>query len=565
MTVYNEGQMLLSVKLVEGQCGVGKTRQLFEDWKKQPNVRKVYMSHAHELLIEHSKQFEDSCHVQGLAMICPRKNNRVIKELLKFKFPHKAICSCCKELQFKPKDCPYHKQFKDMRALNTIFAPIEYAHTNYLESSMKPDVIAVDDCLLRKSDHPTPQQLESLLRHIKAMKFIDDKRFSEMTLEEFMRLPESEFENYIEKIDIALRAWIKNRVEGLKGQDKYFKFVEHHPSVFSDFRKYYKVHSEIKQYSTPYLFLLFDYINKHPDVKLVILEGLVTSTPNKTILNELIERYKIETGLQITFTISNIPAPQSAGSVVYHVRGKKEALYSNNTVKKHPKVRRQIKQSIQTILDQRHGGDKTEIGLVTFKGRGNVAGKFFEHSDEVKYSWFGKLRGKNSMESCNPFFVVGTYYRNTEKIVEEYNLWFPHRKLTTDEKDHHEGRYPFVDPVLDALRWHREDYEQYQATMRGRPLNYERQIYHFGMVPKELLPEGIEVKELRVVDGKIVEPEEDWILTQIEERKAIAVSAMVKSICEHSKVSRVTAYERIEKVKENPHVKSDERILIWRP
>jgi hypothetical protein len=556
----------ISVKIVTAHCGVGKTRNLFVEWKKNADVRKLYLSKAHDLLNEHSKRIEGSRHVYGFKWICPRRNLKVIKALLKHKFPHKTICTCCRELKLKPKDCPYHRQFKDMP--NTIFAPIEYANTNYIQSSMKPDVIVVDDCLVQKRDLPTIQELRTSLGHLFRLMYKSEEMSSkELSIEEFVRLPDADFESFIEKsTELFERNWLKVNAEEVKN-DKVkakFCFLGYHPSVFVEFRKYYKIYGEIKQYSTPYLFMLFNYVLEHPETKLVTLEALVEGTPNELLLRELAERYSKETGVHIDLDFENIPNPPNAESIIYRVYGKKKALYSNDTVKEHPELQKEIELMCQTILSQRYREVESKPSLITIKA---CEDKFIKNRfcERLHY---GNLRGKNSMESCNPHFVICTYFSNTTNLAEEYDRWFPHRKLTTSEKvetKSHGDYYHFVDPVLDALRWHNQEYEMYQAIMRCRPLNSKREIYVFGNVPEKLLPEEIEVKELQVVDGKIVESKEDWIIKLIEELKAITVSKMVKKIREHLKVSRPTAYALIDKVKTNPHVKFEEGILIWQP
>ena len=61
------------------------------------------------------------------------------------------------------------------------------------------------------------------------------------------------------------------------------------------------------------------------------------------------------------------------------------------------------------------------------------------------------------------------------------------------EQKPHGDFYHHKDKNLEILRWMLENYEMYQAIHRIRPLRGNKQVYVFGVVPKEIAQDGLKV------------------------------------------------------------------------
>lgn len=99
-------------------------------------------------------------------MSLQRSRELVISELIQQNVPNKIVCGMCKHLDLKYSDitkCEYRKQFIKMP--NNLFMPIEYGFTDYLEI-IKPDLIAIDDCLTRKLNHLPLEEIEGFFNHL---------------------------------------------------------------------------------------------------------------------------------------------------------------------------------------------------------------------------------------------------------------------------------------------------------------------------------------------------------------------------------------------------------------
>lgn len=188
---------------------------------------------------------------------------------------------------------------------------------------------------------------------------------------------------------------------------------------------------------------------------------------------------------------------------------------------------------------------------------------------------FGDLRGKNSLEHCNPLFVVGTYNINREDLLKDFNLWFPNNPVSSDaleEEEPHGGRYKYKDKRLDFFRWLKEDYEQYQAIMRCRPLNYQRFIYHFGEIPKELpnvIERGGDLAFTFFEDGSVlIENRVKWLEDLVKKEKAIPLDAVIKLFQQKYGDKNVTRVKKkiaeIVETSENIKVRWNGKLsLVW--
>ena len=162
----------IRISLRGGPPGTGKSYKLFQEWDSLGDYRKLYLSHSHKFLTEQANRLgkePDVRHLFGLARICPcntTHKNTLIQKLIQLRLPTKQICMVCQETNaYSRKDCLYQQQFKKIKKVPVVVAPVEYAFTKLL-SKYKPDFIAVDDCLTRIQPHPTQSDLNYLLIYL---------------------------------------------------------------------------------------------------------------------------------------------------------------------------------------------------------------------------------------------------------------------------------------------------------------------------------------------------------------------------------------------------------------
>jgi|GEM_PF-6460213 len=499
----------MEVEVIFGHGGVGKSCELFENWKQLPRIKKMYMSHSHTFLKHQADRVPRSRHIYGLEWICPclvensQFYNPIIVRLKNLKFPNKLLCSVCKELNAYPSDCPYKLQFKRMP--NAVFLPIEYAGSKVLEE-YRPQIIAVDDCLLRKKEHPTRAKLDFYIKYFSNNKY---------NLEDLCNMDYSAFEdvltNLIKLSDDEITKWVVEQIK-TNPEDKSVISRITEPEELRAYYHYAKIYDMKDKFATPYLFYLFDYVFEYPKTQLIIIEALPQTL---RFLNMLAERYRYETRQMIVFKCREIKFQgQLPKSVIYRCHGDKTAWYpTTSSITTSNITRRAIIERIKAIINSWNG--KELPGFIVPK---SVKNEFQREFPNAKILTFGDLRGKNELEYNNPLFVVGTYNIERKDILDEFSLWFPNLEASisdelVDDKPHG-GRYEYKDEQLDFFRWLKEDYEQYQAVMRCRPLNYPRTIYHFGIVPKEI-PEEIKIENLWI---KIETLRGGGVVTILEDR-----------------------------------------------
>jgi len=159
----NATKVRRNVDVVYGHGGCGKTHKIFKDWQNMPDVRKLYLSHSHSYLKEQSERVSGSRHIIGFSKLCDAQFiEPKIGKLIKAGFPKKVICRVCRDLCIVDRnDCRYKQQFCDLP--DTVMAPVEYAFTKFITKQYEPDIIVVDDCLLKMHTYSTTAQLQEML------------------------------------------------------------------------------------------------------------------------------------------------------------------------------------------------------------------------------------------------------------------------------------------------------------------------------------------------------------------------------------------------------------------
>ena len=155
-----------------GTAGCGKTQLTMQELKRLPG-KKWYFTSSHNLCSDQEAKMEDEhwLHLYGLEWKCPccDKEGKFYKpkiaKLVKDQFPHECVCQSCKLAKaFDEKECPYHKQFQELKTATNVMSPIQYAATAMFRD-FEADYIVVDDCLLQKRDHPSLKKLEKYFHY----------------------------------------------------------------------------------------------------------------------------------------------------------------------------------------------------------------------------------------------------------------------------------------------------------------------------------------------------------------------------------------------------------------
>jgi len=520
----------ITVKCVFGHGGVGKSRELFEEWKLLPNKKKAYMSHSHSFLERQAKRVPGSRHIYGLEKICPclkEDFNPIIDRLHKLKFPNKFLCAVCQDIEAYPTDqCPYKKQFKSMP--KTLFLPIEYA-AHKVMPDYRPKIIAVDDCLLKIKKFPKKSEIEIWLKILP-----QNLTIKEYSLKELVEMDDKVFDDVLALLEEEFNIVRTVIIEQVKKNPNdpmlpRLKIVGEDLRVY---RQYARIYGMKKQFARPYLFYLFDYVVANPKTKLIIIEALPKLLE---FLKWQAERYEYETGNKIRFECREVKhKPPLPNSVIYRCYGRRTTAWypTTTSVTTSKKMKQIIIKRIKLILNNlKSQGMEVNPAFVVPKG---AEEDFKAEFPESKILHFGDLRGKNELEFNNPLFVVGTYNIDRKDLLKEFNdLWFPNNPVENDklvDEKPHGGRYVYKDERLHYFSWLREGYEQYQAIMRCRPLNYPRKIYHFGEIPEEL-PSCIRRTKLWVTlseGGGILEDRVGWLEEIVKKKGDIQLDTVIK-------------------------------------
>ncbi len=578
----NDRASEIVIYTVEGSPGVGKTtKQMQEISDLITHKKKVFItSRTHSWCDEWEDYLKDQDmpvrHWEGWTRKCPLYNHNSIIDKLKAKnIPTANICAICHEKNLYPKQqCLYHLQFENLPQV--VISPIEYVHTKYLSKKFKPDIILIDDCLKSFSALNTIEKIDEFLRHLQRwgnLAGIDEalKDYVNVTsLKRVFELDEDDFETFMKRVKEVHKRNMTAAAKSLAEiDDELMLFLTIRPEEIA---AYYKCRElpdidELKAVGVPALFPVFDYIAKS-DAELRIIDAII----NKDLLDLWKKRYRKETGIEVLFVPKNVDREfEDCGSVVYRIKA--HTFFPPGTIKKDPvKWKQRIRAHENWVLETRHPNIiaketgivqpqdfETEIpifedGVVMDVIRISqfVPNRFWTESDKVGSLHYGDLRGKNDLEDKIVGFVVCTYLTNHynnetgEGIISDFKMMFAvdpfkgleinldkFREKEVKEKvyenaDPHHGHYHFKHKGLDAWRWLHEEYEQYQAIHRFRPLNHKCSVYVYGKVPREICDE-LTVKSLSFkIGGDKVDEKTKWLIEYVKDHEGCVPKKMVK-------------------------------------
>jgi hypothetical protein len=555
---YLQHERSIRISVRGGPPGAGKSRELFLDWENYNDSRKLYLSHSHSFLSEQAKRVKGLVrHLFGLKRICPclrtkEYRNSIIAKLVRLNFSTKHVCSVCKELNAYPhaqKSCPYQQQFIHIKDSPVVVAPIEYVYTKVLDK-YQPHYIAVDDCLTRISPHPPRRELSYALIHLSDL--AGQPITSEHPIQEL--ISRSDYNSFMKKLEKVYKNRVKQLAEEVKNKTKprsYDKIFLIPPAGIDTYCKQAQLHGFRDRFATPALFPLFDYVFKNKteddEVQLKIIEAI----PKMEFLNSLATRYQAEENVTVIFEHDGFePKTVDRGSVVTRYVGKKGAWYpTTRSIKKSYDTRRNISKVIKHILEKDYKNNfNPKIGLVTPK---DVTWKQFIPIgfDNIDCLTFGDLRGKNSLEDREILFVIGTYCVNKEDMEQDFSDWYARDPLTMEFKElkPHGDYYHYKDKDVEILRWMREDYEMYQAIHRIRPLLKKKQVYVFGVVPKEISRDGLKV--IKIEGGYFVNKgERDWLINYVKQKGSVVERLVREDMTEEFGIKNDTAYKKIRNI-----------------
>ncbi|MGC9779563.1 MAG: hypothetical protein HZR80_10010 [Candidatus Heimdallarchaeota archaeon] len=261
---------------------------------------------------------------------------------------------------------------------------------------------------------------------------------------------------------------------------------------FYTYRRYASIYGLQKQFATPSLFYLFDLVFETADTELILIEAM----PNIEFLKDLLKLYLKEKNRLLILEINEIEPEKIPNSKFYQCYGYSGAWYptTSSIVNSKDTVRR-MKGWIKEILKSEYN-DRENCCIGIIKPKRVMIDDLIDKKEfpNVKYLNFGNLRGLNKLEKCNPLFVIGSYNINKKDLLKEYKLWF--KFLPEDITTYQEKRYKYNNDKLDNFRSMFEEEEQFHAVFRSRALTYDREVYCFGLIPREI-DNLFEVEEIR--------------------------------------------------------------------
>jgi len=569
---YVQHERRIRVSIRGGAPGKGKSCKLFQDWKNLGDFRKIYFSHSHSFLAEQATRVEGKVrHLKGLRLLCPclqneEHKNSVIMKLVSLKFPNKYLCSVCKEIGAYPtRKCPYQQQFRGLKNFPVIVAPIEYAMYTSVLDKYQPHYIAVDDCLTRIKLHPSRIELSYALSYLSELAGQPIK--SEHPFRELISRPD--YNSFIKRLDKVYRKNVKRLAKEVKDNTKPTSYDPNFlipPAEIDTYCKQAQVHGFRDRFATPALFPLFDYVfnskTEDDEAQLKIIEAI----PKMEFLNSLATRYQAEENITVNFESDGFePKFVDRGSIVYRYMGKEDAWYpATSSIKNSSDTRRNISRVIAQILQEFHNNLNLKIGIVRPK---NVFWEQFVPMGftNVKALHFGDLRGKNSLEDCDVLFVIGTYCINKETMEQDFSDWYARDPSTMKvvEKEKHGDFYHYKDKDVEILRWMREDYEMYQAIHRIRPLLAKKQVYVFGVVPKEISKDGLKVIEIEGGYEKTLNRKK-WLENYMEIKLEEPAIFVEEKFGKEFNISEKWAYREVKKIVANSeHLKFEQHRGRW--
>jgi len=540
------------VEILGGIPGVGKTKFTDSLFRSEPAKRKIYLPLSHKQAEEREDFLTgmDITHWYGMKLICPLLEKEPIKTLLDIGAPTRWICQICQAQKLiEVKVCPHKIQFKN--PANTVIAPVAYLFTQHVEK-YKPDIVVVDDIILQKQDLPTRNEMKRYVGLLHYLGFCDYKTLEELFEEEGSRLKQYILNTIEPKVKGGVKRLLDEGSDFSKESSKILLQVE--PMTLVEWFRLVQVYGWQEEFCVPFLMPVF---------QLALEKGrrviIVGAQINKPFLEMFVRCFQKEYGYPITLKYRRMKLNQPLpNSIVYRARSPKygDAWYPTTTsIVKSKVTRRSIKQRIEGILISQEQIPST-IGIIKPKKAPLV--DFIPSSAKCSILSldFGSLRGSNKLEHCDILIIVGTYNVNITALQKDFVKFFHRNPWTIEAVKQLDGGYEYVgDSDLENFRMMMEDYEMYQAIHRCRPALYQRKIYVFGLIPREIRDE-FQIKDLTfekfekdrkggmyLIEWKSFDK---FVKEQIGD-KGIYMADLVKLVIEEEKITKRNGYERIHK------------------
>jgi hypothetical protein len=560
----------------KGPPGTEKTKSKVDELKKTKG-RNIILGPSHDYLSEQESHIPNSNHWWGLASEngCPllvqiNEEAKLVQRLVRLKFTYDHVCSACSDINaFPQKECPYKKQFENLKSFRFVLAPIAYAYTKRI-GDYEPDEIVVDDCSREVREHPTKDVLEAQLQRLTDLTNQYVKLDSKITLRELNKRPD--YDKFMKKLEWAYKKNINKLVEQAKEKnwkkntsdyDEQFLIP---PSEIDTYCRQARVHDYEEQFATPALFYLFDYVyekkKEGKNVKLTIIDA----KPDLSLLESLVKHYYKEKGVKVNIKDDKFkPQIIDRGSVVYKMG---TGWYPRKSYD-NAETKRVIREYIEWVMSYFYDNNPDQpIGIILWKPKGwqwlgdekleerlNYEMRLFipKRFKNVKIETHGNTLGKNSLKDSEPLFVIGSYVTNESDLDKRFFWWSGYKPSTlkTKENKPHKGHYHKLDPELDAFRRRDQEIEEYQEIHRSRLWPSKKRVFVFGTIPKEIVDEGVRVEELNKNDIERLNRRK-WLEEFVRHRERVSVVIAEEKMVEQFEELNSTkwAYREILKIKD---------------
>ena len=489
MTIHN-GKMnenyrfAIDISLQSGPPGSGKTYDLLHIVWKKFKGRCLYFTHSHEAcmekyleLIKSGVKKEQIRLIYGLARICPcvqkdldscSPREKFISSLIYHNFSNKIVCFTCKDIKaFPQKDCPYKKQFDNIKKCHIVITVIQCAYGPTIFKKFKPEYIAMDDCFYYKNPQTKISDLTEQLMYLSGIARLDF--YSKNPLKELSDT--KNFKKTIEKLSKAYRKDITGLVKKIEKKDEFNKDLKFnkmrliHPKNFEEYIEKARKYGFRNRFADPAFFYIIDYISKQKTKGKKVPFKIIDAIFQKDFLELMKKRYSSERKVGIVWKKDKFePRTFPNNSVIYRM-GQKNAWYSEDSIDR-PETQKNISEEIRWILKYYFNNKPDlKIGVITRKPKSQWIKHFGNEEKAMKYKMslffpkefvenitvetYGNLRGKNSLQNCDVLFIIGSYVTNkTERIkqfpqdiesmIQEVGDWFcldPEKENTFFDKE----------------------------------------------------------------------------------------------------------------------------------
>jgi hypothetical protein len=607
----------IEVLILKGCPGSGKTRKVFEDFKKFKG-RCLYLGGSHKTLNEREKYLEGESyrHIYGLAARrnkgCPcldKDENKeakspLIERLVDHRFSNEIVCSTCKKKKIREKlgikECRYSKQFKGIKKCHVVLAPIQCIYSPNLLKKYQPQFIVIDDCLDAINHHYFDVDLWNQINYLAGIwenyhpfatpiNLVNKK--DENPLEVFSN--RSDLDVVFPKLEEAFGRQFRKLVKQVKNSDSstYDKTFLIPMEFVKDYLEHAKRYGFKRRVSRPAMYYMFDYAVEQMKKNRKVRMMLADAEPPYKILEILKERYRIETGVVVDFKNDDSFKPEivNRGSVVYKI-GNPLQWYPWVSLKQEH-VQKSIQLMFELLMDYFFDDDLSrEVGVITLKPRmpkditeteklkrlNERVRCFVPEQYKVKQppATYWNLKSQNGLEYCDVLACIGSPVTNKSDMKLIFSDWFPHIKVDekdfdVKEKNPHGWWYTYPNPYIEMLRYRNEEYETYQALHRNRPTRHQTIGWAWCAVPKEKLErDGIEVRYiLNKKQFAKMRKRSQWLVDYVRAHGGKVFRGDAEEML-HDKfgVSRNYTYRAVLKiVRKSEHLKYENSWLIYEP